>query len=262
MAAIVFLAFCNPTVSPVLVAFGALLVATASATQDIVIDAFRVESLDAQRTGRRHGVLCRGLSRRHAGFDRRRALSRERLRMGWASARTAPGPPATSPWRRLSLLGIVTTLLATEPAASNLAVRGPCRTRQSAAARRCGGARGVLRIPHPRHGDRRARLCRAVQVLRRLRRRHDRAVRHRSRLHPQRLRHHREVRRLRRDPDRRLCRRHRGARLSAGDQPLDRRVPADVLEPGVHLAGLRRPGLHRARDAPSRSRISLARSAP
>jgi PAT family beta-lactamase induction signal transducer AmpG len=46
LAAIVVLAFCNPLVSPALVAFGALLVATASATQDIVIDAFRVESLD------------------------------------------------------------------------------------------------------------------------------------------------------------------------------------------------------------------------
>jgi len=44
--AIVFLAFCNPAAAPWLVAFGALLVATASATQDIVIDAFRVESLD------------------------------------------------------------------------------------------------------------------------------------------------------------------------------------------------------------------------
>src|SRR5205085_907938 len=38
--------FCNPAVSPWLVGVGALLVATASATQDIVIDAFRVESLD------------------------------------------------------------------------------------------------------------------------------------------------------------------------------------------------------------------------
>src|SRR5688500_13810280 len=38
MASIVFLAFCNPTVSPWLVALGALLVATSSATQDIVID--------------------------------------------------------------------------------------------------------------------------------------------------------------------------------------------------------------------------------
>jgi PAT family beta-lactamase induction signal transducer AmpG len=46
MAAILFLAFCNPAVSPWLVGVGALLVATASATQDIVIDAFRVESLD------------------------------------------------------------------------------------------------------------------------------------------------------------------------------------------------------------------------
>jgi PAT family beta-lactamase induction signal transducer AmpG len=46
MATIVFLAFCDPAVSPWVVAFGALLVATASATQDIVIDAFRVESLD------------------------------------------------------------------------------------------------------------------------------------------------------------------------------------------------------------------------
>ncbi len=45
MAAIVFLAFCDPVTAPWLVAFGALLVAATSATQDIVIDAFRVESL-------------------------------------------------------------------------------------------------------------------------------------------------------------------------------------------------------------------------
>src|ERR1700745_4342011 len=45
MAAIVLMAFASPALS--LVAFGlsALLVATASATQDIVIDAFRIESL-------------------------------------------------------------------------------------------------------------------------------------------------------------------------------------------------------------------------
>src|SRR5436309_530153 len=46
IAAIVFLAFCDPAASPALVAVGALLVATASATQDIVIDAFRIETLD------------------------------------------------------------------------------------------------------------------------------------------------------------------------------------------------------------------------
>src|SRR5271156_1717614 len=46
IAAIVLLGACDPAVSPPLVALGALLVATASATQDIVVDAFRVESLD------------------------------------------------------------------------------------------------------------------------------------------------------------------------------------------------------------------------
>jgi len=46
IGAIVFLGLTNPTVSLWPVAVGALLVATASATQDIVIDAFRVESLD------------------------------------------------------------------------------------------------------------------------------------------------------------------------------------------------------------------------
>ncbi|MGA2893036.1 MAG: MFS transporter [Xanthobacteraceae bacterium] len=46
IAAIVFLGACDPTTSAVVVAFGALLVATASATQDIIVDAFRVESLD------------------------------------------------------------------------------------------------------------------------------------------------------------------------------------------------------------------------
>src|SRR3989454_4935178 len=46
IAAIVFLGMCDPAVDPWLVALGALIVATASATQDIVIDAFRVESLD------------------------------------------------------------------------------------------------------------------------------------------------------------------------------------------------------------------------
>ncbi|HEY2529667.1 MAG TPA: MFS transporter [Xanthobacteraceae bacterium] len=46
IAAIVFLGSCDPSSSSLAVAVGALLVATASATQDIIIDAFRVESLD------------------------------------------------------------------------------------------------------------------------------------------------------------------------------------------------------------------------
>jgi len=45
IAAIVFLAFSDPLRAPWIVALGAVMVAAASATQDIVIDAFRVESL-------------------------------------------------------------------------------------------------------------------------------------------------------------------------------------------------------------------------
>src|SRR3954463_1483182 len=45
MCAIVILAMCDPKAGPGLAIAAAILVATASATQDIVIDAFRVESL-------------------------------------------------------------------------------------------------------------------------------------------------------------------------------------------------------------------------
>lgn len=53
IVAIVFLGFSDPAIAPWVTAFGALLVATASATQDIVVDAFRVESLpeDEQAAG-------------------------------------------------------------------------------------------------------------------------------------------------------------------------------------------------------------------
>jgi MFS transporter, PAT family, beta-lactamase induction signal transducer AmpG len=50
IAAIVLLAVCNPAYSHWYVVFGAaILVATASATQDILIDTFRIESLDASQ---------------------------------------------------------------------------------------------------------------------------------------------------------------------------------------------------------------------
>src|SRR6201994_4710655 len=45
IVAILLLALTDPARSPVFVALAALLVATASSTQDIVVDAFRVESL-------------------------------------------------------------------------------------------------------------------------------------------------------------------------------------------------------------------------
>ena len=51
VVAIVFLGLCDPEKSLPLIIAGAVLVATASATQDIVVDAFRVESLDPSEQG-------------------------------------------------------------------------------------------------------------------------------------------------------------------------------------------------------------------
>jgi len=51
VAAIAFLGMGDPAHSLSLVIFGAVLVATASATQDIVVDAFRVESLEVSEQG-------------------------------------------------------------------------------------------------------------------------------------------------------------------------------------------------------------------
>ena len=52
-----------------------------------------------KRTGRRHGGLCRGLSHRHAGLDRRRAVSGELLPVLSASARRRPGIGAIRRWQ-------------------------------------------------------------------------------------------------------------------------------------------------------------------
>src|SRR6185436_558498 len=108
------LAFTDPAKAPWLVAFGALLVATASATQDIVIDAFRVETLrpNEQAAGMasyvaayRIGMLVStaGALFLVSGF--------ESFGLGKAGAWTA-GYAAMA---ALVLIGIATTLVATEP---------------------------------------------------------------------------------------------------------------------------------------------------
>jgi len=120
MAAIVFLSFCNPAVSPWLVAFGALLVATASATQDIVIDAFRIESLDPdeQAAGMasyvaayRVGMLVSTAGALYivSGFE---WLGLAKQAAWTASFITMAG---------LVLIGVATTLIATEPRKSAIA---------------------------------------------------------------------------------------------------------------------------------------------
>jgi MFS transporter, PAT family, beta-lactamase induction signal transducer AmpG len=114
IAAIAFLAGRNPAVAPGAVALGALLVAAASATQDIVVDAFRIESLpeDEQAAGMasyvaayRIGMLVSGAGAlflvtafQGLGFEHRASWNASYLVMA-----------------ALVIIGIVTTLVATEP---------------------------------------------------------------------------------------------------------------------------------------------------
>lgn len=114
MAAILALALTDPARSPFFVALGALMVATASATQDIVVDAFRVESLDEseQAAGMasyvaayRIGMVAStaGALFLVTGFEH---LGLPRLHAWMASLAVMAG---------LVVIGIVTVLLAHEP---------------------------------------------------------------------------------------------------------------------------------------------------
>jgi len=112
--AIVFLAFTDPAKAPWIVALGAVMVATASATQDIVIDAFRVESLpkNEQAAGMasyvaayRVGMLLStaGALFLVSGFEAY-GLSKHGA---WTAGYVAMAA--------FDIIGIVTTLVATEP---------------------------------------------------------------------------------------------------------------------------------------------------
>ena len=114
IAAIIFLGTCDPAVDPWLVALGALIVATASATQDIVIDAFRVESLDENEqaagmasyvAGYRIGMLASmaGALFLVSEFER------------WDLSAHAAWTAGYLVMAALVVVGIVTSLVATEP---------------------------------------------------------------------------------------------------------------------------------------------------
>src|SRR5271170_542253 len=115
IAAIVFLGATDPAASPLIVAVGALMVATASATQDIVVDAFRVESLSEseQAAGMasyvaayRIGMLVStaGALFLVSGFE-----------FGFGFDRHAAWSAGYTVMAALVLIGIVTTLFAGEP---------------------------------------------------------------------------------------------------------------------------------------------------
>ena len=120
IVAIVLLGFCDPSAAPWLVALAALLVATASATQDIVIDAFRVESLpeSEQAAGMASYVAAYRIGMLVSTAGALFLVTRfEVMGFGKNAAWTA-GYIAMAGF---VVIGMVTTLIATEPAKSDLA---------------------------------------------------------------------------------------------------------------------------------------------
>jgi PAT family beta-lactamase induction signal transducer AmpG len=129
IATILLLAIADPARSPAFVALAALLVATASSTQDIVVDAFRVESLPE--------------SEQAAGMASYVAAYRIGMLVSTAGAlfivsgfeATGLAPPTAWMWgyvvmAAMVLIGAVTALLATEPEQSE---RADAATRTEAA---------------------------------------------------------------------------------------------------------------------------------
>jgi MFS transporter, PAT family, beta-lactamase induction signal transducer AmpG len=114
IAVIAFVGISDPAASPFIVAFGVLLVATASATQDIVVDAFRIESLDESEQ-------AAGMAAYVAGY-RIGTLASTAGALFLVSGFQTFGLDHHGAWRAgyfamaaLVFVGVVTTLAATEP---------------------------------------------------------------------------------------------------------------------------------------------------
>jgi len=116
MAAIVFLGLCDPAVSAFIVAIAALTVATASATQDIVVDAFRVESLpeNEQAAGMASYVAAYRVGALVSGAGALFLVTAFQAKLGDRTAWTASYVVMAA----LILIGVIAALLATEPATS------------------------------------------------------------------------------------------------------------------------------------------------
>ena len=120
IVAIVLLALCDPGTGPWLAIVAAILVATASATQDIVIDAFRVESLpeNEQAAGMASYVAAYRIANLISTAGALYIVSGfEWIGFGRGGAWTAGYLTMAA----LVVVGMVTTLIATEPAKSGIA---------------------------------------------------------------------------------------------------------------------------------------------
>jgi PAT family beta-lactamase induction signal transducer AmpG len=119
-AAVLFLGLLDPLARPWLVALGALAVAAASATQDIVIDAFRVETLrpDEQAAGMALFVAAYRVAMLVASAGVVALVAILELRGVGAPADWSLGYAAMA---ALVAIGLVATLLSREPDASAIA---------------------------------------------------------------------------------------------------------------------------------------------
>jgi PAT family beta-lactamase induction signal transducer AmpG len=120
ICAILLLALTDPAKSPLFVALGALLVAATSSTQDIVVDAFRVESLPESEQ-------AAGMASYVAAYRIGMLVSTAGA-LFMVSAFESTGITRSSAWAwgyvamaAMVLIGTVTALAATEPAQSALA---------------------------------------------------------------------------------------------------------------------------------------------
>ena len=206
IAAILMLALTDPAKSPLYVALGALLVATASATQDTVVDAFRVESL-------RENEQAAGMAAYVAAYRIGTLVSTAGstlLVTGFES--TGLGKSTAWTWGYVAMaamigIGMIASILATEPDAPRQGfglgeLSSPVRDHPPAIrlahnmpasgvaandkiADRQSRFRRVLRISSRRKDAWAVLAFVSFQVHRCIFRQHDRAVRDRSRLHAQ-----------------------------------------------------------------------------
>jgi len=142
IAAIVLLGACDPARAPGLTAFAALLVAATSATQDIVVDAFRVESLPENEQ-------AAGMAGYVAAYRIGMLVSTAGA-LFLVSGIEAQGFARTAAWHwgyfamaALVLIGTITALAATEPERSALV--GAAHARQGRMARVAEAAVGAFK---------------------------------------------------------------------------------------------------------------------
>ena len=122
LAAIVVLAYCDPRQAPFGVAIAALLVTTASATQDIIIDAFRIESLkeNEQAAGMASYVAAYRIAALVSGAG---ALVLVSAFVGYGFDQQTGYSATYIVMGLLIVIGILATLFAVEPESSVRAIR-------------------------------------------------------------------------------------------------------------------------------------------